>query len=149
MKKFSAWLVLISFAATLVFTTATLAQEVGAAADAVVTNPEVIQPPTVADWQAFLSALGGAKGLGTLGVIGVVVQGLLLALRSQIGAYAGRYRLVAVALLTFVTGGVGLKLSGLDWASVLMHSSTLLAFQVLLNQVFKQFVVKSDEPAKL
>ena len=147
MKKFSSWFILITFAVSLVFTTGSMAQEVGAGAGAVVTNPEVIQPPTVGEWQAFLSALGGVKGLGTLGVIGVVVQGLLLALRSQIGNLAGRYRLLAVALLTFVAGGIGLKISGLDWASVLMHSSTLLAFQVLLNQIFKQFVVKADEPA--
>lgn len=105
-------------------------------------DPTVIVPPSAADFAAFLAALGGAKTLGVLGIVAVVVQGLMLLLKSKLGEMAGKYQLILVMLLTMVTGALALRMSGLDWASVLMHSTTLTAVQVFLHQLYTQFLEK-------
>ena len=110
---------------------------------------EVITPPSVADWNAFLTSLGGVKTLGTLGVVGVVVQGLMLLLKTKIGDMAGKYQLLSVLLLTLISGMVALKTQGADWASVLTHSTTLAALQVFLHQLYNQFITKANEATPL
>lgn len=103
----------------------------------------VVAPPTTADFEQFLVALGGAKTLGTMGVVALVVQGLMLVLKSSVGTWAGKYRMTLLALLTMLGGIIGLKNGGSDWASVLTHSTTLVAVQVFLHQIYKQFVEKT------
>lgn len=101
-----------------------------------------IPAPTPEDWARFLEALGGLSGLQGLGIAALVVQGLMLLLKSQFGKYAGKYQLVAVMGLSLVSGSIALKMTGLDWASVIVHSSTLGAVQVFLHQIYKQFLEK-------
>lgn len=101
-----------------------------------------VPAPTPEDWEKFLAALGGLSGLQGLGVAALVVQGLMLLLKSQLGKYAGKYQLVVVMGLSLVSGSIALKMTGLDWASVLVHSSTLGAVQVFLHQIYKQFLEK-------
>lgn len=118
------------------------------AATVVAAGTEVIAPPTVDDLQLFLNSLGNVKGLGTLGVVAVLVQGLMIFLKTGLGQLAGKYQLVLVLLLTLVGGVIALKSQGLGWGSVLIHSSTIAAVQVFLHQIYKQFVEKANEAPK-
>lgn len=105
---------------------------------------EVIPPPTQEQWSAFLEGIGGLKGAGTLAIVAVIVQGLSLVLKLPQMPVPGKTKLVIVTGLTFVGGVLALKLQGLDWASVVLHSTTLSAFQVFAHQIYKQFVVKNE-----
>jgi hypothetical protein len=98
-----------------------------------------VAPPSTEDISAFLSAIGGAKGAGTMAIIALIVQGLLLMFRSTIGKFAGIYQLLIVNGLTLLAGVIGLKMTGMDWGSALLHSQTLATFQVFAHQVWKQF----------
>lgn len=118
-----------------------------AAVEAAPAAGDVIAPPTAAEISKFLEALGGAKGLGTLGIIALIVQGLMLLLKSTVGKFAGVYQLLAVNLLTLITGIIGLKMSGMDWGSAILHSQSLAAFQVFLHQAWKQFQKKDTAAA--
>lgn len=105
------------------------------------------QEPTNEEWATFMAAIGGAKGAGTMGLIVVIIQGLLLLARSQFGKLAGKWRLAVVYLLTLVVGILSLKVSGLDWFSAFTHSNSLAAFQVFLHQAKKQFLEKGADKA--
>lgn len=98
----------------------------------------VVAPPTPADWASFWTSLGGWKGAGALGLTAVIVQGLLLLARSSFDPLPGATKLLVVTGLTLASGALVLKQTGLDWASVLMHASTLSAAQVFVHQVVSE-----------
>jgi hypothetical protein len=107
--------------------------------------PIEIPPVTESDIKAFLAALGGAETIGTMGIIAIIVQALILFAKSTIGKFAGKWQLTLVMVLTFIGGILGLKMNGMDWGSVLIHSSTITAAQVLFYQLYKQFVANKNE----
>ncbi len=88
---------------------------------------------------AFLQSLGGLKGAGTMAIVLVIVQTVMLFFRTPLAIFAGKYRLLIVAGLSLVGGFVGLLAGGLDWKLALMHSSVLGAVQVFGHQVVNQF----------
>lgn len=102
-----------------------------------------IVPPGVDEFAALIAALGGLKGASALAIAAVVVQAIMLLLRSKLGEVAGKYRLLAVYLLSVVAGVVSLRIAGVDLGAALVHTQTLAAFQVFLNQVLKQFFEKT------
>lgn len=99
---------------------------------------DVIPPESAGQWEAFLTAIGGTKGAGIMGIIVALIQILLLILKSPLGYLAGPYKLLLVTALTMFLGVTSLKIQGFDWQSALMHSTTLASFQVFLNQIWKQ-----------
>lgn len=105
---------------------------------------DVIAEPSAQELMSFLAALGGAKGLGVMGMVALGVQGAMLLLKSKLGELAGKYRLLIVMGLTLVSGVVAMKMQGMDWGSALLHSWSIGAFQVLFHQGYKQFWVKQS-----
>ena len=105
---------------------------------------DVITPPSGADILAFLNAIGGLKGAGALVISAVIVQGVMLFVRFSFGEILGKYRLSLMLLLSLVSGFVSLRIAGADVGSALLHPATLAAFQLLFNQIYKQFFVKLD-----
>lgn len=95
--------------------------------------------------KALFESIGKLKGAGTMGIVVVVVQLLMLFFRTPLANFAGKYRLLIASALTMVGGVIGLKLTGVDWMAALVHSSTLAAFQVFGHQAFVQFIKKADE----
>lgn len=152
-KSVSAWLPITLFA-ILFLSLGAFAQEaadaakevVAAGADAVKTAVEVA-PPTAAEIGKFLEALGGVKGAGTLAIVAIVVQGLMLVMKTALGKMAGIWQVIILNLLTLIGGVIALKMSGSDWASALLHSQSLAAFQVFLHQLWKQFGKKAADQA--
>ena len=78
------------------------------------------------------------KGASTLVIIAGIIQAFLLFSRSAWSSILGKYKIAIIALVSFI----GVLVTGLvqdsSWATILTDASTLTAFQVLLNQVFKQ-----------
>ena len=122
----------------------------GTVAMAQIADP-VITPVSDSDFLSFLlQSLGGIKGASTLAIVGVVVQVLIKFLGTDLFGnlfknVTGAMKLLIVAVLTLVSGVVGLVgVEGLSISAALLHSTTLTAFLVLGNQIYKQFVVKKD-----
>ena len=105
-----------------------------------------VTPPKQEEIIAFLEAIGGWKTLGTLGVVMIVVQALLLfVIRPGLIKIEGKWKLVLVQGLTLIFGVASLiAVSGLSLGEALLHSQTLVAFQVLIHNIWKQFVKPKD-----
>jgi hypothetical protein len=86
----------------------------------------------------FLVAIGGFKGATALGIVGGVVQILMILLRSPLGQLAGKYKLLIVTGLSLVGGFIGLLISGVSWPLALMHGTVLSAVQVFAHQLIIQ-----------
>lgn len=95
-------------------------------------------PPSGEELQAFFTALGGIQGMSTLALVGLGIQGLMLAFRGPLSSLAGAGKLTLVTGLSLLGGVIGLRAAGLDWALCLMHSTSLAAAQVFLHQLWKQ-----------
>lgn len=97
-----------------------------------------ISPEQWTQFQMFLEAMKGMKGFGTLTVAGIVVQLLLTIIKANSTKIPGRYQIFLVQALSIIAGVIGLRLADFDWASAFLHSNTLGAVQVFLNQIYKQ-----------
>lgn len=85
------------------------------------------------------------KGASTLVIVGTVIQAFILFSKHSWSNFLGKWKLVIVSLASFAGIFVTGKIQGLEFAQILTDSATLTAFQVLINQVFKQFGPKSQE----
>lgn len=121
------------FTLSIMFTIAAVAAETG-----------VIVPPSQEEMAALMASLLGLKGAGALVIAAVVTQAVMLALRSKLGEVAGKWRLLIVYALSIVTGVLALRIAGVDLSAALTHANTLAAFQVFINQAFKQFFQKDE-----
>lgn len=92
----------------------------------------------------LLKSLGGIHGASALGAAGIVVQILIKALDQP---FANRFfsgmngfgKIALVSALTFTAAPLGLMAgAGLTFSAAMVHSSTLAAFMVFINQLYKQ-----------
>lgn len=110
-----------------------MAQSIG------VTPDGQILEPNVQEVSGFIQSLGGWKTLGAMGVAILTVQGLLLAFRSKFLSLDPKIKLLVVLGLTWVLGILALMSSGLTFAAALLHSNTMAAMQVFVNQLYQKF----------
>lgn len=103
-------------------------------------------PPSAEELMAFVAALGGVKGMATLPLTAIVVQGAMLLIRSSLGELIGKYKLLALYGLSLVGTAIGLKIAdpGLSPILIFLHGNVLAAMQLLGHQAYKQFAVKKD-----
>ncbi len=104
---------------------------------------ELPAPPTGEEIKAFIASIGGLKGLGALGIVAIIVQALMLLTKTAFANILGKWQLTLVYLFTLGGGIFVLKTTGLDWMSVFLHSTTLAALQVFVNQIIRQFFPKT------
>ena len=93
----------------------------------------VLTAPGISEWTAFLTAVAGVSGLGTMGLVALAIQGGMLVIRQ----FQPKWKLLAVTGGTLALGVTTLAAQGLDWKMALMHSSTLAAAQVFGYEVIK------------
>jgi hypothetical protein len=94
------------------------------------------------DIEYFLASINGLKGLGSLGIGLLIVQGLLLLLRSSFVKLEGKTKLSIASGLSVVVGVLIMRLNGIDMYGALLHGSTLAAINTFVHQVVKQFTEK-------
>lgn len=104
-------------------------------ADGHIESTIIADAPSIGEWTAFLSAVAGWQGLGTLGIVGLVIQGFMLGVRH----FRPEWKLAAVSGGSMVLGMTTLIGQGLDWKMAAMHSTTLAAAQVFGYEVLKAF----------
>lgn len=91
----------------------------------------------------LLKSMGGALGVKALGISGTLIQILIRVLQSKV---SDRFfqkqkpwvRLGLISALTFLITPIGLMtIGGVPFAAAILHSATLNAFMVFLDQVLK------------
>lgn len=87
--------------------------------------------------------VGSLEGASILGIALGISQLLMKALQSPLGDIAGKYRLLAVAVFNTAVVLVGAMASGATFLTAALSSVGLVAIQVLVNQIYKQFVEKA------
>jgi hypothetical protein len=87
--------------------------------------------PSVDEIQKFMDSIGGAAGLGALGLASCVTHGLVLILRTPRFQFLGRSHPFVVFALGWASNVMGLKLTGLSWWAALLHGNTAALIQTL------------------
>ena len=111
---------------------------------------DVVAPISNEDFLKLLvESIGGIRGAASLAVAGIVVKLLLAFLSSEFFGklfknLSGEIKLLIVSALSLAAGVIALMTSGLPLGAALVHSSTLTAFLVLFNQIYKQFIEKKQ-----
>lgn len=82
------------------------------------------------------------KGMATVAIAAGVTQLLMLFFKTKLAEFAGKWRLLLVAALTVLSLFLGAIAGGMNWQAALASSPVVLGLQVLVNQIWKQFVVK-------
>jgi hypothetical protein len=92
----------------------------------------------------LLASVGGLRGLGGFALALGIVQLLFFAVQTATGGrLLGKFKLLAVYLLSYVAGVLGLVVVGhKPWAAALFDTQALAAFSVFLHQAWKQFLEK-------
>jgi len=97
---------------------------------------------------AVVTAMGGMSGLGALGIVALCIQLLMLFFRTPLASFAGKWKLVIVLSLSLVGGFLAQMFNGLPWYGALLSAGSLTAVQVLVNQIWKQFLTdKGNQPS--
>lgn len=132
-------LFLLSFIALAVLTASTAIAQVVEQTIPVVTNE--------AFFKLLIESIGGAKGATGLVIAGIVVKLILSFFSTEMAGQifkklSGGVKLTIVLFLSLASGVIALMISGVPLMTALLHSSTLSAFVVLSNQVYKQYFEK-------
>jgi len=97
---------------------------------------------------AVVTAMGGMSGLGALGIVALCIQLLMLFFRTPLASFAGKWKLVIDLSLSLVGGFLAQMFNGLPWYGALLSAGSLTAVQVLVNQIWKQFLTdKGNQPS--
>lgn len=99
-------------------------------------NDIIVAPPTGEEFSAFVQLLSGVGGMGSAGIILIVVQGLMLVARQFL---QGKYLLLMVSGLTLVASGLSSVISGGSILQGLMSGAGLATMQVFISQLIIQF----------
>ena len=99
----------------------------------------------VADAFAQLVALlATLKGATALTITVVIVQALMLILRTPLADKLGKWKLTALLGLTCLVSLFSAKLAGASWGVALLSGPLLAAAQNFAHQLFTQFSEKKD-----
>lgn len=109
-----------------------------------------ITAPSGEELKAYLGNIMNVKGAGTMAVVILVVQGLVFALRSFLGAYAGIWRFVAISGLTWVLGTLSfMYVNHVPFFDAFLNGANLMLAQLFVNQAWKQYGKMSEDKKKI
>lgn len=114
---------------------------------------EIVPLIPVSDFiQIFIASLGGLKGASALAIVGIVLKLLFAFLNSKLAGKIGFMRkmksgpkLFLILFISYASGIVTLMLSGLSFGAAVIHSTSMTALIVLLNQGYKKFIEKKKK----
>lgn len=115
---------------------------VGFVAYAQGTVPDLPVTPDFLDY--LVKSMNGIKGAGTIGAAAIMIQLIIKALDQPFAKHffsnrSGLNKILIVSALTLAVTPLGLVTgAGLTIPAALVHSSTLTAFMVFLNQIYQQ-----------
>lgn len=101
----------------------------------------VIDPPTISEWLSLYHSLGELKGMSALGISAVLIQAVMLFLRSSFDPLPGPLKLLAITGATILLGVISMKsATDVGWGVALLHSTNLAALQVFAYNVYQQLI---------
>lgn len=110
---------------------------------AVYTAPE-LGDPSKEDIAAMLTALGGIKGAGTMAIVILVCQILMMLMKSKLGAFSGGWQLVIVTGLSVIGTVAGYAMvNNVSIGAALVSGVGLAAIQVFGHQVLGKIGIGS------
>jgi hypothetical protein len=83
-------------------------------------------------------------GASAIGITVIVVQALMLGLRTPLAEKLGKWKLTALLGLSCVTSLLSAKLAGATWGAALLSGPLLAAGQVFAHQLYAQFTEKKS-----
>lgn len=94
----------------------------------------------------FLKSIGGAQGASALAILALLVQVFMKFIgtpwANNLLSGKGETKLMLVLGLTYIGGITTLMVGGLTFGAAFLHSTSLSALLVLLNEIYSRFVVK-------
>lgn len=98
----------------------------------------------------FIASLGGLKGASVLAIVGIVLKILFAFLNSELAGKIGFLRqldsgvkLFVILCISYLSGVITLMtVNGLSFGAAFIHSTSMSALIVLLNQGYKKFIEK-------
>lgn len=109
-----------------------------------------ITAPSGEEMKAYFANLMNVKGAGTMALVIMIVQGLVFALRSSLGAYAGIWRFLAISGLTWVLGTLSfMYVNHVPFVEAFLNGANLMLAQLFVNQAWKQYTKMSDDKKKI
>lgn len=96
-------------------------------------------------FKAVFAAIAGMKGMAPLAIVAVCVQLVMMLFRTSLMDFAGKWKLLIVAILSLVGSFIAVMAGGGTWVQALLDGATITAIQVLIHQVYVQFISKKDE----
>lgn len=113
-------------------------------------SQELYPFPSQSEWDVFIQGLRGLKGMSWFVAALLGVQGLFLLFRTVVGEVLGVYRLLVLAILSVgATISVNILSGKGVIESIILDSSTLIAYQVLFHQIKRQWEKRSDDKARI
>lgn len=100
---------------------------------------DVIVEPSADELTKYLAVLASIGSLKGFALAAAVIQGLMLFFRSSLSAFAGKFKFLIIAGLSFVAAMVGGLAAGKSIGQVLLDGAVLSALQVFAHQAIKQF----------
>lgn len=107
------------------------------------TAPE-LGDPSAKDVQDIITAVGGIKGAGTLAIVALICQILMVGLKSKLGTFAGGWQLVIVTGLSLIGGVANYAIMhDVTIGAALVSGFGLAAIQVFGHQVLGKIGIGS------
>lgn len=112
-------------------------------------TPMPVDPTAVLPTDQFFSMLfasiGQFKGASVIVIIAIVTQLILAFFRTPLADFAGKYKLLIVLGLSLVGTIITAFATGASWPIAILSNGTIAALQVLLFEIYNQFVKKPAE----
>lgn len=90
--------------------------------------------------------LGGIKGASTLVIAWVVTQAVMMFFRTELAAFAGKYKLAIVLGLNVTVTVLGHMVAGLPVMAAVLNAGTIAALQVFVNELLKHAKEGAPKP---
>jgi hypothetical protein len=104
--------------------------------------------------QFLIQSLGGLKGAGAMAIGAIIVQVLIMFLKTPFvdqifHSFATPMKLLVIMGLSVVSGIISLMISGLSLPAALMHSTTLGLAMAFVNQLITYYEQKNSVSASV
>lgn len=107
--------------------------------------PGIEDPVATETWLLqVLNFASTVKGMSALAIAAGVAQLLMVGFKTPLASFAGKFRLIAVAVFSTVSLILAAMAMGLDLGAAIGQAPVLTSLQVLLHQIWKQFFLKEE-----
>lgn len=86
----------------------------------------------------ILALIGDFKSIPKYGIPMIIVQSLMLLMKTGLANFTGKAKLIVVSALSFASLIVTQLISGADFGAIIADGAIITALSVLIHQIIKQ-----------